>query len=132
MAGKHGWLPVDDLCRRVSRSLSREFGVSESDCGERAAEVSLCVTDGESRVSAGPPHHGADPVELVPALRSQSADVCEEHLLGQAGGLQESKPADLQHELHRAAARDKTTDKTLDDFSFWRGGEVAIFLQFGA
>ena len=45
------------------------------------------LADRESRLSAGTPHHGAGAIELVPALRPQSADVCAEHLLGQAGRL---------------------------------------------
>lgn len=46
--------------------------------------------------------HGPDSVELVSTLRSESANVCEEHLLGQAGGLQEGDTEDLREELHRA------------------------------
>ena len=57
--------------------------------------LSLCVADCESRVSAGPSHHGADSVELVSALRSQPADVCAEYLLGQAGRLSEGNTTDL-------------------------------------
>ena len=34
------------------------------------------------RVSEGPPHHGAGAVDLVPDHRSQSAEVCAEHLQG--------------------------------------------------
>ena len=44
---------------------------------------------------AGPPDHGADSIELVSALRSQSANVCAEHFLGQAGGLPEGRAKDL-------------------------------------
>ena len=53
-------------------------------------------------------HHGAGPVELVPALRPQPADVRAQHLLGEAGGLPEGGAADLSRaragELRRAAA----------------------------
>ncbi len=49
--------------------------------------LSLCVAHGESCFSAGAPNHGADPIELVPTLRSQSADLRTEYLLGQARGL---------------------------------------------
>ena len=35
----------------------------------QAAALSLHAADGESRFSARAPDHGADPVELVPALR---------------------------------------------------------------
>ena len=44
----------------------------------------LRAADGEPRLPAGPPNHGAGPVELVPALRPQPADVRAEHLLGEA------------------------------------------------
>ena len=44
----------------------------------------LRAADGESRVPAGASRDGADPVQLVPALRSQSADVRAEHLLREA------------------------------------------------
>ena len=54
-----------------------------------AAALPLRAADREPRVPAGPPHHGADPVELVPALRPQPADLRAEHLLRQAGGLRE-------------------------------------------
>ena len=62
---------------------------------------------GEPRLSARPPDHGADPVELVPALRSQSADVRAEHLLGQAERLSEGRashfPRTVACELRRVA-----------------------------
>ena len=51
--------------------------------------VPVRAADGEPRLPARPPDHGADPVELVPALRPQSADVRAEHLLREAGGLRE-------------------------------------------
>ncbi len=35
----------------------------------------FALPDGEPRLPAGAPHHGAGPVELVPALRPQPADV---------------------------------------------------------
>ena len=37
--------------------------------------VPVHAADGEPRLPAGAPHHGAGPVELVPALRSQPADL---------------------------------------------------------
>src|SRR4029077_4959204 len=42
-------------------------------------------------------------VELVPALRSQPADVRAQHLLGEARGLPEGDAARVREELHRAA-----------------------------
>ncbi len=55
-----------------------------------------------------PPHHGPDPVELVPPLRSQPADLRAEHLLGEARGLSEGDATHLSRprsrKLHRAAA----------------------------
>src|SRR5205814_7698646 len=79
------------------------------DPGRQAAALSVRAADGEPRLPAGPPDHGADPVELVPALRPQPADVRAEHLLGETGRLPESRAADLPRsragELHRAAPR---------------------------
>ena len=45
----------------------------------------FCAAHGEPRLPARPPDHGADPVELVPPLRPQSADVRAQYFLGQAG-----------------------------------------------
>jgi putative CocE/NonD family hydrolase len=45
--------------------------------------------------------HGADPVELVSPLRSQSADLRPQHLLGQARGLPKGRPAHLPFALAR-------------------------------
>ena len=56
----------------------------------------------------GPPNHGADSVELVPALRPQPADFRAEHLLGQAWGLPEGGAACLSRkwrgQLHPVAS----------------------------
>ena len=53
----------------------------------------FAAAGGQPRLSSRPPHHGAGAVELVPALRPQPADLCREHLLGEAGGLQEGDAA---------------------------------------
>src|SRR4029453_3605108 len=55
---------------------------------------------GEPHVPAGPSHHGADPVELVPALRSQPAHVRAEHHGREAGELREGDPAHLARARH--------------------------------
>ncbi len=69
----------------------------------------FALPDGQPRLPAGPPDHGAGPVELVPALRPQSADLRAQHLLGEAGGLPKGRAAGLPRsrpgELHRAAPR---------------------------
>ncbi len=73
-----------------------------------APAVPLRATDGQPRLPARPSDHGAGPVELVPAVRPQSADVCAQHLLGQAGGLPKGRAAGLPRarpgELRRAAS----------------------------
>src|SRR3989442_98697 len=45
------------------------------------------VANGEPCVFAGPPDDGTGAIELVPAIRPQSADVCTEHLLGKTARL---------------------------------------------
>src|SRR6185436_8964474 len=72
--------------------------------------LSLRPADGEPRVPARAPDHGAGPVELVPALRQEPADVRAEHLLGEARGVQEGDAARLPlagpRQLRGAAAGD--------------------------
>ena len=67
----------------------------------RSRPTSRCSTlraaDREPRVPARSSDHGADPVELVSAVRPQSADVRAEHLLREAVGLPEGDAADLAH-----------------------------------
>ena len=62
----------------------------------------------ESCISAGTSHHGADSVELVPAIRPQSANFREEHFLGEAGRLPQSDTARISRagtgKLYRTAA----------------------------
>src|SRR5436190_19220852 len=53
--------------------------------------------DGEPRLFARTSHHDSDSIELVPALRPQSAEVCAEYLLGQTRGLSEGDAARLSH-----------------------------------
>ena len=65
------------------------------DPGRQARALPLRAADHESRLRAGPSHHGADPIELVPALRPQSADLRAEHFLREAVGLRESDAIDL-------------------------------------
>ena len=80
----------------IFRGRYREsFSSPKADRAGQAADLSVRTAAGESCLSARPPHHGAGAVELVPAVRPQSADVCREHLLGQARGLQEGDAAGL-------------------------------------
>ena len=105
-------LSADDVGRHLPRPLSRKLRDGESDRARQAAAVPLRAADGEPRVPAGTPDHGPGAIELVPSLRSQSADVRAEHLPCDAGGLQEGHAADLPRarrgELHRAADGDST------------------------
>ena len=84
---------------------------------DAALAYRLQPAEREPCLPAGPPHHGAGAIELVPALRPEPADIRAEHLLGEAGGLQEGRAACLPcagaGELHRAAD----------------GGEVAVGRQ---
>ncbi len=66
----------------------------------------FALPEREPRLPARPPDHGAGPVELVPALRPEPADVRAQHLLGEAGGLQEGDAAGIRGELRRAAGGD--------------------------
>src|SRR5581483_12091003 len=69
--------------------------------------------DGESRVSSRAPDDGAAAIELVSALRPESANLRAEHFLGEAGRLSEGDAAHLSRprtgELHRAPAREGGT-----------------------
>ena len=67
----------------------------EPDSRESGRPLSIRATDGQPRVPAASPHHGADPVELVPTVRSEPTDLRRQHLLRQASGLQEGDPAHL-------------------------------------
>ncbi len=93
-AGVDGHLP---------RTLPHQLRRPRAHHARHAAALQVPTPHGQPRLPARPPDHGADPVQLVPALRSQSADVREEHLLGQAERLQEGHAADLSFELCRIA-----------------------------
>jgi putative CocE/NonD family hydrolase len=54
----------------------------------------------EPHVPAGASHHGADPVQLVSAVRPQSADVRAEHHVRETGKLCEGDPACLACARH--------------------------------
>ena len=93
----------------IFRGRYREsFETPESACAGHAAGVSFRAADGESRLPARPPDDGADPIELVPAVRSQPADLRPEHLLGEARrlseGVQRVYHAPGPGQLRRAAA----------------------------
>ena len=104
MGGYQLMVSADIFRGRYRESLE----TPQADRARRAAALPLRAADREPRLPAGPPDHGAGPVELVPALRPQPADLRAEHLLGQAGGLPEGRAADLPRarpgELRRAAA----------------------------
>src|SRR5262249_25244118 len=85
----------DDRGRHFSWPLPRELGRRQADRSEYAAPVPFPPTHGEPRFPAGSPDHGAGPVELVPAVRPQSADLRPQYFLGQAGGLPEGDATDL-------------------------------------
>src|SRR5262249_42654142 len=99
--------------------LSRELREAQRDRAGPTAAVPLRATDREPCLSARPSDDGADPVELVPALRPQPSDVRSEHLLGEAGGLPEGDSSNLSRagpgELPRAAGRHDAMTATIGD-----------------
>ena len=98
--------------RHPARPVSRELRDGEADRGGKAPPLQVRAADGEPRVPAGPPDHGAGAVELVPALRPQSADLRSQYFLGEARGLPHGGSARLPlvrgrpGELRRVAGRD--------------------------
>lgn len=80
----HGGLSVDGVGRHLPRTVSGEPGDTDADRGESAAPLSVQPSDGEPRFPAESSNHGADPVDLVPAVRPQSANVRPERFLGEA------------------------------------------------
>ncbi len=74
--------------------------------------ISIRAAHHQPRVPAGTSHHGADSVQLVSALRSQSADLCAEYFPGQAVGLCESHrdavPLGRSSQLRAAAGSELT------------------------
>ena len=60
----------------IFRGRYREgYEVGKPIAFERPARLSVRIAEREPRVPAGPPDHGADPVELVPAIRPQPAEI---------------------------------------------------------
>ena len=107
-----GRISVGDRDGHLSREIPRGLRPPEADRVERAARVRIRAADVQSRLPAGAPDHGANSVELVPALRSQPADLCPEHLLGESKRLQEGGTPNLPRartrKLHRVADRVRT------------------------
>ena len=86
-AAGNGGLRARDQHGHLPRALPEELHRTRSDPGGRGAGIPFPAAHGELRVQARAPHHGADSVVAVSALRSQSANVCSQHLFRQAGGL---------------------------------------------
>ena len=70
-----------DRDRDLPRPLRRQLRQAARAAGRQGRALSLRPAQREPRVPARPPDHGAGPVEPVPALRPQPADVRAEHLL---------------------------------------------------
>ena len=76
------------IAMQIFRGRYREVAVrSETAQPECPAGLSLRPADHQPRLPAWPPDHGPGPVELVPALRSQPADLRPQYLLRQTGRL---------------------------------------------
>ncbi len=101
---KDGGLPVHGLRRHLPRPLPREPRKSKANPLRPAAPLPLQSATRKPRFSTRPPHHGPGAIQLVPALRSQSPDLCPEHLLGETTGLSQSRAADLPSPRDRPAS----------------------------
>ena len=103
MGGYQLMVSADIFRGRYRESLETPKAIA----ADKPLALQVRPADGEPRLPAGAPDHGAGAVELVPALRPQPADLRAEHLLGEAGGLPEGDAARLPRagtgELHRAA-----------------------------
>ena len=106
---RDGRLSAERVDGHLPRPLSRELLGAEGALAQHAADVCVRAAGREPRVPAGAPDHGAGAIDLVPALRPQSADVRAEYLLRESGGLRQGDAADLsrgrRRELHRPAGR---------------------------
>ena len=100
---RDGRLSAGGFDGHFPRPLPREFRDAKGHHAERAASLPLHPADDESRLPARPPRDDPGAIELVPSLRSQPADIRAEHLLCQAGGLQEGDAAHLSRELREPA-----------------------------
>ncbi len=94
-----------NIAMDIFRGRYREsFEGAKSDRAEYTVDLQICFADGESRFSARAQDHGASAVELVSALRSQSADIRAKYFFGEAEGLREGDTAYLSRtrcsELH--------------------------------
>ncbi len=83
MGGYQLMVSADIFRGRYRESLE----VAKPIASEQASAVPLRSTQREPRLLAGPSDDGADSIQLVSALRSQSADVRSQYFLGQAGRL---------------------------------------------
>jgi hypothetical protein len=91
MGGYQQMISADILRGR----FREDFSTAEADRAEPGARVPDPPAAGEPRIPARAPDHGADPVELVPALRPQSADLRAEHHVRPARELREGDAAHL-------------------------------------
>ena len=86
-----GRVSADGGVRRPARALPQELLEAGADSRPTPCSASTSTCTSSSTRSEGPPHHGAGAEHLVPALRSQPADVRAEHLQGE--GRPTSTPA---------------------------------------
>ena len=82
-------LPADGFGRHPARALPRGLLGGPRDRAGQGARVPDPAAAAQPHVPAGPPHHGAGAVELVPALRPQPADLRAEHHVRAARELRE-------------------------------------------
>ena len=89
-------IAMDIFRGRYRQGLDKPLAIT----GRQGRELPLRAAERRPRVPAGPPRDGADPVELVPAVRPQSADLRAEYFLRQGGRLPQGDPARLSRAGH--------------------------------
>ena len=102
-------LPTARARRAVSCPLSQGSSEARRVRAESAGLAPLLDARHRSHVQEGAPDHDSDPELVVPAERSQPADVRAEHLRGEAGRLQDGDDARLsrsEQEFARRRSRD--------------------------
>ena len=87
VAARTGRLSAGRRARHLPRPLPQLGDHAERNPRRDAATLPLRLAQRRPRLPARPPHHGPDPVEPVPALRPQPADLRREHLRREARRL---------------------------------------------
>ena len=92
-----GRLPAHGGARDHARPLPEELLRARAAPAEHAARLHGGPAPAGLHLQEGPPHHGAGPEHLVPAVRPQSADLGAQHLPGEGVGLPGPDAPHLAH-----------------------------------